>query len=118
MELVSQSVPFPREDLPLGPCTCGPLLERYKVELEHVRAEIESRRRKQEMASGETTALQGKHEQAIGELANSHNKLQESLQESRSLEEEVCWEALIRVYTVKPVHSNKTDHFPRWSLVI
>lgn len=85
----SQAVPFPREDLPVGLCTCGPILDRYKEELNHVRREVEGRVSELEHVSGELSALQAEHQETVARSASSHSSLQDSLLEKLSLEEEV-----------------------------
>lgn len=85
----SQSVPFPLEDLPLGPCTCGPLLERYKVELEHVRGEVQRRVQELELVRKELTSLQQEHQATVEELARHGSKLQDISREKGALQQEV-----------------------------
>lgn len=91
LNLDSTSVSFPLEDLPLGPCSCEPLLERYKVELQHVREELERRVKQLDMVSAEMETLHGQQQKTLEELNSSSNRLQETLQEKTSLEEEVRW---------------------------
>ena len=43
LRLKAQVPSFPLKDLPIGPCTCGPLLDRYKEDLEKARIELKER---------------------------------------------------------------------------
>lgn len=88
LKLLSQSVPFPREDFPLG-CSCGPLLDRYKVELESVREELTKRAIEMGVVRAELSSLRGEHQETVQELVETCSHLQDLLQEKTTLEVEV-----------------------------
>ncbi len=89
LKLDPQSVPFPLEDLPLGPCTCGPLLERYKQDLERVRCEVQSRAQELQGVRQEVHAVQLEHRATLEDLASHDGKLRDALQQKAAVEEEV-----------------------------
>ena len=90
LNLASQNLPpYPHEDIPLGDCTCGPILQRYKEELEHVRGELQRRVAELEVVKETLTAFQKEHQGVVEELASHSSKLQSSMQEKRDLLEEV-----------------------------
>lgn len=80
---------FPRKDVPMGPCTCGPLLERYKQDLEQARSDLAEQMEELETVRGEMATLQGEHRETLEQLAESRNMLQKTLQNQNFLEEEV-----------------------------
>ena len=88
LKLLSQSVPFPREDLPLG-CSCGPLLDRYKAELESVREELKKRAIEMGVVRAELSLLQGEHQETVEELVETCTQLQDLIQDKTTLQAEV-----------------------------
>lgn len=93
----SQSVPFPCEDLSVGPCNCGPILDSYKKELELVRKEVEGRVSELEAVREEMAALQAEHQETLAELESSRSNLQDSLVEKALMEEEVLRVGLLAI---------------------
>ncbi len=87
--MLSQSVPFAREDLSLGPCTHDPLLQRYKTELEGMREELQRRVDELDGLRAELTSLQGAHRKTLEELEASHQCLKLIRTEKQALQEEV-----------------------------
>lgn len=92
LDLGKLKVPFPLEDVSLGSCNCGPLLERYKEELEHVREEVQRRMQELEAVRKELTPLQREHQAMVEELAQHSSKLQDVSEDKAALQEEVCIE--------------------------
>ena len=82
-------VPFSCQDVSLGPCSCGPLLERYKEDLDQARLDLEERVGQLEVVKLEVTSLQKDDKDKVEELESNRNMLKKTIHERNFLEEEV-----------------------------
>lgn len=89
LSLGTQAPSFPLKDLPLGPCECGPLLERYKEDLEQARGEILERARQLEAASKDLASLSREHGETLDKLTKSQEMFQKMCHEKQFLQGEV-----------------------------
>ena len=89
LRLGSQAPGFTLKDLPLGPCTCVPLLERYKEDLELARGEIAERTRQLEAASKSLALLNEEHGKTLEKLAKSQAMFQKISHEQKFFQGEV-----------------------------
>ena len=79
--LKTQVPSFPLKDLPIGPCTCSPLLECYKEDLEKARADLKERAKLLDAAAKDLASQTKKHERILEELAGSRKLFQEASNE-------------------------------------
>ncbi len=88
--LKTQVPSFTLKDLPVGPCSCGPLLERYKVDLEKAREELKERAQTLETIAKELASRTKDHEETLKQLAESEECLLDANREKDQLQEKVC----------------------------
>jgi len=80
---------FPLKDLPIGPCTCGPLLDRYKEDLEKTRAELKERGEVLDSTIKELASKVEENESTASQLRDCEECLQDTNRERDKFQEKV-----------------------------